>query len=124
MSPASAASNRVADRNIGMAVQAGQHSKSRGPGSGAIEPFLTDVAYTPVTEASLAAEAEHTAATQHAAALVVTGFVIDATGGGHHARAEAIRLMRMLGIIPDPESKGSTSPHGYTVKRGEAGAED
>lgn len=112
----SAASERVADRNIALAVQAGKRSASRGPGSGGIEPFLVDVKYAPVTEATIAAGNERKAVEQRAMAVIVTGFVIGETGcggvgcaAGHEAHVDAVReLLMALELIPKPEPQEET----------------
>lgn len=96
----SAASHRRADRNLAIAVAAGRHKASRGPSSGAIEPGLTDIQYSPVTEATLAADKARDAAEKRATALAFAGFL---TGRGY-GRSELAEVLMALGIIPDPLS--------------------
>lgn len=87
-----------------MAVAAGRRQASRGPSSGAIEPFLADVQYNPVTEKRVAEERARRAAEDRATALAFAGFLI---GRGYGAD-ELRDVLMALGIIPDPEAKGMT----------------
>ena len=130
-SRSAAISNRIADTHFTFAEREGRRKASRGPSSGAIEPFLHDVRYQPRTDEALAAELEREAAERHTALSGLLRRIRERVGcdgydcasahhGTHLRRMSADPLLQMvyaLGLRPDPLSKRRREPGGTEKKK-------
>jgi hypothetical protein len=119
MSRVSRASSAVGDRNLSMAAQG-----SRGPGSGAMEISLTDPVTRPLTAEEIAERDRLKAVEDRAASVAMCVAAIRkgcegpgcTSGHGEHV-AEIASVLRILGLMPDPEA-GTKDRYHYGMVKG------